>query len=115
MVKSYIDCTILLRKILGEISSDEKLTKKKKAIMKKMERPLEGIEKELRDCESQKGDKIGLTYIEGALINALAKGYIILFDNFNCAKPESTELFNPLLEANPTLNIFQQDHGAHFP
>lgn len=111
-MKNYSDAIVFLREILKEVSCNTRLSKKRKALIKKMEYSFEDVAKKLKECESQEGDKIGLTYVEGELINALGKGYIILFDNINSAKPETTEIFNPLLEANPTLNVYQENNGT---
>ena len=63
----------------------------------------------------KEGSVDGFQWIDGKLIDAMAKGYWILLDEFNLAEPEILERINPLLDDDGSIIITELNNQTWVP
>ncbi|KAF8525711.1 hypothetical protein JB92DRAFT_3108594 [Gautieria morchelliformis] len=58
--------------------------------------------------------KFAFGFIEGALVQALKNGYLLLLDEINLARPETLECISSILQG-PTASIVSAEQGSFVP
>lgn len=80
---------------------------------------LEAIESDMkalgRQFKTSTGElndnEITFVFVQSEFLDALKVGHWILLDSINCAPPEVIERLNSLTEANPTLNVYEDEQS----